>query len=197
MPDFCDFGDWEVPVENLSKIKQPNRDHAYILPDNSIWVLSHDGKNFIQINLGEGSGDSQPTQIENNDGFISVDRSGTYDVSVDLDMKKVTETLKPEFQVSKITADDGSAELVVTAPETILGKVVTAGAGFKTGFANPAVADAPTADGEIRFLSSMIQSDGGSVIALDKSGNVYSRMISSNKYPPQIGDSLLELIWLK
>ncbi|OJG67599.1 hypothetical protein RV09_GL002368 [Enterococcus moraviensis] len=144
--------------------------------------MSHDGKNFIQINLGEGSGDSQPTQIENNDGFISVDRSGTYDVSVDLDMKKVTETLKPEFQVSKITADDGSAELVVTAPETILGKVVTAGAGFKTGFANPAVADAPTVDGEIRFLSSMIQSDGGSVIALDKSGNVYSRMISSNKW---------------
>ncbi|MBL1226533.1 hypothetical protein [Enterococcus sp. BWR-S5] len=92
-PEFCDDGLWEVPVNSLSDIKVANRDHAYILPDNSVWVLSHDGKRFIQLNVQGGGGSGQPTQIENRDGLINVSGSGTYTVQLDLDKAQLKEDL--------------------------------------------------------------------------------------------------------
>lgn len=96
IPEFCDDGLWEVPVNSLSEIKKADRDHAYILPDNSVWVLSHDGKNFIQINLAS-SGEGQPTQVTNKDGFIAVEGSGTHSVSVNLDIEKMKETFQEKL----------------------------------------------------------------------------------------------------
>lgn len=96
IPEFCDDGLWEVPVNSLSEIKKADRDHAYILQDNSVWVLSHDGKNFIQLNLAS-SGEGQPTQVTNNDGFIAVEGSGTHNVSVDLDVEKMKETFQEKL----------------------------------------------------------------------------------------------------
>lgn len=93
LPEFCDDGLWEVPVNSLSDIKQANRDHAYILPDNSVWVLSYDGKRFIQLNVQGGSGGGQPTQIENKDGLIHVSGSGTYAVQLDLNKEQLKEEL--------------------------------------------------------------------------------------------------------
>lgn len=79
----CPDGWWEVPVRSLAEIKKPSRDHAYILPDDSIWVLDYDGTAMILLNGGSG-GSGQPTRITNNDGHITIQGNGTYNVSADL-----------------------------------------------------------------------------------------------------------------
>ncbi|MBL1227956.1 hypothetical protein IW492_01770 [Enterococcus sp. BWB1-3] len=93
LPEFCDEGYWEVPVNKLSDIKEANRDHAYILPDESVWVLNHEGTGMVQINAGGSSGDAQPTQIINKDGNIKIIGSGTYNVQADLDMNTLATNL--------------------------------------------------------------------------------------------------------
>ncbi|WP_086350252.1 hypothetical protein [Candidatus Enterococcus clewellii] len=92
-PEFCDDGLWEVPVNSLSDIKEANRDHAYILPNNSVWVLSYDGTRFIQLNLAGSGGSGQPTLVSNSDGLIEVSGSGTYDVHLNLDKAALKEEL--------------------------------------------------------------------------------------------------------
>lgn len=92
-PEFCDDGLWEVPVNSLSDIKVANRDHAYILPDNSVWVLSHDGKRFIQLNVQGSGGSGQPTLVTNNDGLIHVSGNGTYNVQVNLNKEQLQKEL--------------------------------------------------------------------------------------------------------
>lgn len=47
VPNYCSH--WLVPVNDLSEITNPSRDHAFILPDDSIWVLDFEGNRFIQI----------------------------------------------------------------------------------------------------------------------------------------------------
>lgn len=37
------------PVETLPSLGEANRNHAYVLPDNSIWVLNHDGTGFTAL----------------------------------------------------------------------------------------------------------------------------------------------------
>ncbi|MHC5215186.1 hypothetical protein ACYSNR_00855 [Enterococcus sp. LJL128] len=80
IPDPCAF--WEVPVNDLSEITNPSRDYAYILPDNSVWVLNFDETGFVQLS-GGGSG-GQPTLIKNEDGMLTITGSGTYDVAANL-----------------------------------------------------------------------------------------------------------------
>ncbi|WP_086350253.1 hypothetical protein [Candidatus Enterococcus clewellii] len=117
LPEFCDDGLWEVPVDSLSDIKQANRDHAYILPDNTLWVLSHDGKRFIQLNLQGGSGGGQPTQIENSDGLINVSGSGTYAVHLDLDKEKLKNTLAVDVLSDEVKQHVSDRDIHVTVAE--------------------------------------------------------------------------------
>ncbi|OJG27639.1 hypothetical protein RU98_GL002342 [Enterococcus caccae] len=120
MPEFCDFGDWEVPVNNLSEIKQPNRDHAYILPDDSLWVLTHDGKRFTPINNGGDSGDSRPTQINNTDNYLEVSGSGTYSVTANLNTEKVINLVKDKIEIPEVTiATNETAGIVKPDGKTI------------------------------------------------------------------------------
>ncbi len=49
LPVACPDDYWQVRVDDLSEVMDPSRDHAYILPDNSVWVLSHDGAELIRI----------------------------------------------------------------------------------------------------------------------------------------------------
>lgn len=105
VPDFCDYGDWEVPVGNLSEVKEPNRDHAYILPDNSVWVLAYDGKSFTPITNSGESGPTQPTQFNNTDGYLGIQGSGTYNVIADLNTEKVIELVKEKIDIPKGTLD--------------------------------------------------------------------------------------------
>lgn len=181
IPEFCDDGLWEVPVNSLSEIKKADRDHAYILPDDSVWVLSHDGKNFIQLNL-VSSGEGQPTNIDNSDEMIVVKGSGTYDVSVDLDMDQVVKALVPSFQAKKVTADDGAAFIKVAANETILARVLQYGAGFRTGMCAVVVADSQPNSNATRFEANMITDTAGVVTQVDTANNIWSRIISKGAW---------------
>lgn len=53
VPSHCNLdttnNNWLITVSGLDKIDYPDNNHAYILPDNSVWVLSYDGKKFINI----------------------------------------------------------------------------------------------------------------------------------------------------
>lgn len=40
---------WIIPVNALEDIENPTRNHAWILPDNSVWVLNHEGTGWVQI----------------------------------------------------------------------------------------------------------------------------------------------------
>ena len=49
-PDDCPKEYWLVRVNDLSEIREVSFNHAYILPDNSVWVWSHDGVRLILLN---------------------------------------------------------------------------------------------------------------------------------------------------
>ncbi|MEI5994033.1 hypothetical protein [Candidatus Enterococcus mansonii] len=105
VPEFCGSGAWEVPVNHLSEIKQPNRDHAYILPDDSVWVLAYDGKRFTPINSGEGGGNTRPTQLTNTDTYLDVSGNGTYNITANLNTENVIELVKEKIDIPNIVLE--------------------------------------------------------------------------------------------
>ena len=82
IPPVVDSGYWLVQVDTLPAPEDADYDHAYILPDDSVYVLSHDGTQLVPIG-SSGSG-GQPTLINNTDNFIVITGSGTYSVTVGL-----------------------------------------------------------------------------------------------------------------
>ncbi|MGX7413466.1 hypothetical protein [Enterococcus caccae] len=82
----------------------------------------------------------------------------------------------------KITTDNGTAYLNVADHETILDRILKEGGGFKTGLASAKVSDSPSNTSATRFTSNMVAATGGSVLAQDAAGNVWSRIISSSKW---------------
>lgn len=82
LPVHCDDTWWLVKVETLSAVDNPSRDHAYMLPDQSIWVLSYDERMFIQLSSAEGG--NGPTVITNDDGFLTIEGNGSYHVKTNL-----------------------------------------------------------------------------------------------------------------
>ena len=84
-----------MPVDDLGGILRPDRDHAYVLPDNTVWILGYDGETFIKIS-GGGTGNS-PTAIKNDDGYVNVSGSGTYAVTIGLNEAKATELIRSEL----------------------------------------------------------------------------------------------------
>lgn len=94
----------------------------------------------------------------------------------------VTVTEHNKVQLKKVTADDGTAALNVADSETMLDRILGAGAGLKTGLASAKVVDSPSTTSATRFSSNMIASTGGSVIAQSADGKVWSRIISGSKW---------------
>lgn len=90
---------WAVPVTDLSEVTKPDRDHAYILPDNSVWILNFDGTGMIQLNAGGTGG--QPTMVKNDDGYLIVTGNGTHDVTIDVNY----EELMSDFYTKQETED--------------------------------------------------------------------------------------------
>lgn len=85
---ICDENsNWLVPKSSVEKIEYPNPNQAYITPDNTLYVLSHDGKMAVPVNGFK----EQPTQIENEDGYLEVKNSGTYDVTINASPKLLTD----------------------------------------------------------------------------------------------------------
>lgn len=64
----CDY--WLVPVHSLDAIDHPTFDHAWILPDNSIWTLNHQGDQFIQM-ASDAAGHPR-TSLANEDGYLTI-----------------------------------------------------------------------------------------------------------------------------
>lgn len=89
---------WLVPVTSLNAVGAPTYHHAYILPDNSVWVLNHDGSGWLQI-VSSG-GDSQPTTVVNEDGYITISGSGTYSVIANLNETKIIALIGDEISAS-------------------------------------------------------------------------------------------------
>ena len=70
---------WLVRVDRVEDVTNPDYDHAYQTPDNSVYVLSHDGSGLVLIG-GGGSGGG-PTHISNTDNLLRITGSGTYTMS--------------------------------------------------------------------------------------------------------------------
>jgi glycerophosphoryl diester phosphodiesterase len=87
-----------------------------------------------------------------------------------------------QAQLKKVTADDGTAALNVADSETMLDRILGAGAGLKTGLASAKVVDSPSTTSATRFSSIMIAKTGGSVIAQSADGRFWSRIISGSKW---------------
>lgn len=83
MDIICRDGSWLIPVDSLNQIDpiQINRDHAWILPDNSVWVVNHAGIGMTRIG-GTGDGTGIPTQTYNTDGNLEIQGNGTFEVTV-------------------------------------------------------------------------------------------------------------------
>lgn len=103
---------WEIPVNSLSDIKIPSRDHIYILPNNMKYVLDYNGTKLILIE--GGGGDGQPTQVTNSDGYLNVNGSGTYNVAVNMNEQQLKNLIKeeiPEGNTITLTSNDGTVVL--------------------------------------------------------------------------------------
>lgn len=86
--NLCDNTiEWEVPVKDLASITTPSRNHAYILPNDMVYVVNYAGTRFIPLNAGNEPG--QPTQIENSDGYLNISGSGTYNVEIELNEQQL------------------------------------------------------------------------------------------------------------
>lgn len=51
-------------VEELPTLGEATREHAYILPDNTVWTLNSDGTGFTQLNGGSGGSSYDDTSIK-------------------------------------------------------------------------------------------------------------------------------------
>ena len=87
VPEHCTGGYWLKKINSLDDVSFISKNHAYILPDNSIYIADHDGTALIPLSSGGGSG--QPTEIKKGDNFIVVTGSGTYSVTINVDVDKI------------------------------------------------------------------------------------------------------------
>jgi|GEM_PF-6627143 len=49
LPEDCDLSDWLIPVGKIEEINTPSRNHAYITPDQDVYILAHNGKELTKI----------------------------------------------------------------------------------------------------------------------------------------------------
>lgn len=87
------------PVETLPSLDEASRNHAYMLPDNSIWVLNHDGTGFV-------TADKSSIMVKSEDNSIVITKDGlVYNLELNTD---IIERLKQSIDLSnkqdKLTA---------------------------------------------------------------------------------------------
>lgn len=87
------------PVETLPSLDEASRNHGYVLPDNSIWVLNHDGTGFV-------TADKSSIMVKSEDNSIVITKDGlVYNLELNMD---IIERLKQSIDLSskqdKLTA---------------------------------------------------------------------------------------------
>jgi len=95
---------WLVQVGKVEDVTNPDYDHAYQTPDNSVYVLSHDGSGLVPIGTGGVGG--EPTHISNTDNLLRITGSGTYTVTVNVDEDNLTDFIFEE--VRRLVPCEGS-----------------------------------------------------------------------------------------
>ena len=109
-PDNCPSEYWLVRVNDLSEVGEVSFDHAYILPDNSVWVWSHDESRLVLISGSEGIIEGGlPTQVHSVDGKIIVTGSGTHNVGLAL-----SPDVLQGIDVGEVTTGEPGTDAIVT-----------------------------------------------------------------------------------
>lgn len=126
IPYFCCDNYVIVKVDSLNDITVLDRNHVYLLPNNTVWVWNYAGNGFVQLNI-EGSGDI--TAVSNTDGYLTVDGSGTTNVVVNLNKNQIVQLIKDNTEIvtlsSAIDSDSEDTAATSLAVKTVNDKVVT------------------------------------------------------------------------
>lgn len=175
----CDEnGNWLLPKSSVEKIESPDHNHAYILPDNEVLVLDHASKELVSLKGKDGEkGDMGPKGEKGDRGETGATINYTSGVGISIENDKISNV----GQVVKVTKDDGKPFITVGDDETILKAVLSAGSGYYSGIATDKVADAPEKE-NTRLYINMIEDFAGSVIAISRTGNLYTRSIDNNQW---------------
>ena len=138
---------WLIRVNSLSEINEVSFDHAYILPDDSVWVWSHDESRLVLINGTDGIiGGGTPTQVHSVDGNIIVTGNGTHNVGLALspDILQITGI---SINVGEVTTGEPGTNVIVTnsgaGSNAILNFTIPRGEQGLTGLTGP---QGPTGD---------------------------------------------------
>jgi len=97
----CVDGYWLVKVNDLSEVGMPDRNHAYQLPNDAVYVLSHDDKSFVLL---RPPGESGPTLINNTDDYLDIEGSGTYSVRVNINEDKFVDLIENHSPVLEMAS---------------------------------------------------------------------------------------------
>lgn len=54
-----------LPVDKLPDVYDATRNHAYVLPNNTVWTLNSEGTEFVQLNGGEQGEPYDDTEVKN------------------------------------------------------------------------------------------------------------------------------------
>lgn len=184
--------EWLVKVDNLSEVTKPSFDHAYITPNNEVWVLDHDGQTLIPLG---SSGISAPTILENTDGYLSTAGSEGFNQVLNFNTSKIDgliqdaidEIVVPEYVKLGLrhrfdtNNNDGSG---THNPTTTIWKDLVGGA-------DATLTDVTWTNGaELNGNTSRISYDGIDVreytifttVAIQRTG-IYPRIFGENPYP--------------
>lgn len=109
-PVNCFVDEWLIPVKDLASVSSPSYNHAYILPNNWVYVLSHDGTRWINISQ---SGEGGVTQIANEYGYLVVTGSGTDSVTINLNEQQIKNLIESEIDIDpvKVQSADGTVDV--------------------------------------------------------------------------------------
>lgn len=92
------------PVETLPSLDEASRNHAYVLPDNSIWVLNHDGTGFV-------TADKSSIMVKSEDNSIVITKDGlVYNLELNTEiLERLRESIDLSSKQDKLTAGDNIA----------------------------------------------------------------------------------------
>lgn len=87
------------PVETLPSLDEASRNHAYVLPDNSIWVLNHDGTGFV-------TADKSSIMVKSEDNSIVITKDGlVYNLELNTDIiERLKQSIDLTNKQDKLTA---------------------------------------------------------------------------------------------
>lgn len=125
IPAQCEELYWLVQVESLSDVLNPNKDHAYILPDDTVWVLSYDENHFVQLS-GTGE-EGLEILMRVSDGYIQWKHVKDIEWNNLISLDEITEEQRILIKQLQESIADMNADIENLKPLTDLSKSCTNG----------------------------------------------------------------------